>query len=231
MDPTEAHALVVRAVSAQDRAVSQGAANGDVLDRGSDLERVHVAWDYLCPFSKNLSTGLIELAAGRNIDLRFTPFSLIESQLPPGEVSLWDRPPESRWGSVALRWAVAARDSWPARFHEFHLAIYAARFEDGRDSEDESVVRDIARRVRLPRQLDAIAASDRTTDVLRREHVRAAEEWRVFGVPTVRHRGVTTFVRVLDASSLTAANVMNALGWNSIHEMKRVDDIEATAHR
>ena len=184
---------------------------------------IEVFWDYCCPFTRNLSLGLLAWSEETENppDLVFRPFSLMQHLLPDDELALWDRGAGDRWGVTALLWGLAVQIICPQEFPTFHRAVFDERFENGNDVEDLRVLRSLATRLRLPLpDLESVARSDEVVDKLRVEHHAGVADRGVFGVPTVVVDGVATFVRVLDSSPMTAKHALELIDWAQLHEFK-----------
>src|SRR5918994_2140084 len=160
-----------------------------------------VTWDYRCPFARNAHEAVVTaIRVGAEFDVRFLPFSLDQAHVEEGESPVWERPPDERGtGVLPLQWGLAVRDAFPERFLDFHIAAFAARFDDGRKIGKEEVVRDIAAGVGLDD--DAVAdedASGRPLKTLAEEHTEAVTRWSVFGVPTFIEGDEAVFVRFME---------------------------------
>jgi predicted DsbA family dithiol-disulfide isomerase len=197
-------------------------AEGDAVTR-----QISVTFDYRCPFAYNANEAVV--AAMRGDDLtdvawRFVPFSLDQSHLEEGETPVWDQDPAS-WGTgvLALLYGIAARDAFPDRFLDAHLALFAARHEQGRKLDDEAVLRDVVASVGL----DTAAVADevwsgRPLKTLMTEHVQAVDEWDVFGVPTFIEDDEAVFVRFMDRGRVDdLERMVGLLQWSRLNEFKR----------
>jgi hypothetical protein len=160
-----------------------------------------VTWDYRCPFARNAHEALVSgIRAGREWDVRFLPFSLDQVHLEEGEIPVWERPlEEAGTGVRPLLWGIAVRDTFPELFFDFHLAVFAARFDHGLKIPHEEVLRDVAAQVGLdPEAVAAEVASGRPLKTLEAEHTEAAEGHAVFGVPTFIEGEEAVFVRLME---------------------------------
>ncbi|HEX6313151.1 MAG TPA: DsbA family protein [Acidimicrobiia bacterium] len=186
---------------------------------------IAVTWDYRCPFARNAHEAVITaLREGADLDVWFLPFSLDQVHVEEGETPVWERPPEDRGtGVLSLQWGLAVRDSFAERFFDFHLATFAARFDEGRKIGKESVLREIAGEVGL--DVDAVAeevAGGHPLKTLVKEHTEAVDRWSVFGVPTFIEGDEAAFVRFMDrnrADDLQRA--LDLIGWSRLNEFKR----------
>jgi hypothetical protein len=161
---------------------------------------------------------------GAELDVRFLPFSLDQAHAEEGEPPVWERAPDDRGtGVLSLEWGIAVRDAFPERFLDFHVAAFAARFDEGRKIGKEEVVRDIAAGVGL--DVDAVAeevATGRPLKTLAAEHTEAVDNWAVFGVPTFIEGDEAVFIRFMErnrADDLERA--LDLIEWARLNEFKR----------
>ncbi len=99
-----------------------------------------VTWDYRCPFARNAHEHLAAaLAGGADWDVTFLPFSLSQVHVPEGGTPVWDDP-EKAQDLLALGAGVVVRDQYPDRFLDAHIALFAARHDEGLDLRQPEVV-------------------------------------------------------------------------------------------
>jgi DSBA-like thioredoxin domain len=158
------------------------------------------------------------------VDWRFLAFSLDQAHADEGETPVWDRPPVERGtGVLSLQWGLAIRDAFNDRFFDFHLAMFAARFDDGRKIGKEDVVRDVAATAGV--DVDAVAdevASGRPLKTLAAEHTEAVDRWAMFGVPTFCEGDQAVFVRFMERDRVDdLERMLDLLGWDRLNEFKR----------
>jgi len=187
-----------------------------------------LTYDYRCPFARNAHEHVVTaLQAGAGWDVRFTPFSLTQSHVHDGEAAVWDEPAKDS-GLLALMTSVAVRDHWPERFGDFHLAMFAARHDEGRHIRDEQVVADVLSRCGLDARtvLDEVHAGAHLKAV-KAEHESAVHDHRVWGVPTFVMDGQSVFVRFMhrprgdaDLAHTTISRVLDLLAWPELNEFK-----------
>ncbi len=109
-----------------------------------------VTWDYRCPFARNAHEHLaVALAAGADWDVTFVPFSLSQAHVPDGGTPVWDDPAKAR-DLLALAAGVVVRDQYPDRFLDAHVALFAARHDEGLDLRLPEVVGRVLERVGVP---------------------------------------------------------------------------------
>jgi hypothetical protein len=186
---------------------------------------IAVTWDYRCPFARNAHEAVVSaLRAGADLDIHFLPFSLDQAHVEEGETPVWDRAPEERGtGVLSLQWGIAVRDAFTERFLDFHIAAFAARFDEGRKIGKEEVVRDVAAGAGL--DVDAVAeevATGRPLKTLAAEHTEAVDKWSVFGVPTFIEGNEAVFIRFMERNRTD--DLERALGlieWARLNEFKR----------
>jgi hypothetical protein len=184
-----------------------------------------VTWDYRCPFARNAHEAVVTaLRDGADLDVRFLPFSLDQAHVEEGEPPVWERPPEERGtGVLSLEWGLAVRDSFPQHFFDFHIAVFRARFDEGRKIGKEEVIREIAGEVGL--DVDAVAdevASGRPLKTLVEEHTEAVERWSVFGVPTFISGDEAVFIRFMERGRTDdLERALDLIEWTRLNEFKR----------
>jgi hypothetical protein len=183
-----------------------------------------VSFDYRCPFARNGHESVVAgLREGRDWDVRFLPFSLDQVHVEEGETPVWERDPDE-WGTgvSALLWGIAARDAFPDKFLDWHIAAFSARHDHGAKIAKTAVLAEIATSAGL--DADAVAAevaSGRPLKVLAEEHTEADKRWSVFGVPTFIVDERAAFVRVMDRGNPTDVDrVLDLLEWTDLNEFK-----------
>ena len=184
--------------------------------------RFEITFDYLCPFARNANEAVVEgLRQARDWDVVFRPFSLAQAHVEEGEPSVFDDTTKS--GILALQWGIAIRDNDPDVFPAAHLALFAARHDDGLDISDESVIRSALSGTGV--DIEAIAeivASGVPAKTLASEHTEAVDRWEVFGVPTFIQDDVATFIRFMSRGDLDDLDrVLEMLDWQDLNEFKR----------
>jgi hypothetical protein len=182
-----------------------------------------ITFDYLCPFSRNASEAVLNgLAAGKPWQPRFLAFSLSQVHTGDGEPDVWNEP-AGKSGVLAFQWGLAVRDHFPEHFPAVHRALYAARFDEGRDINDETVVREaVAGAGADAEAVSGMVAAGAPLDTLAGEHMESVAEWEVFGVPTFILDDHATFIRFMsrgDVDDLERA--LDLLAWTSLNEFKR----------
>jgi len=165
-----------------------------------------VTWDYRCPFARNAHEHLaVGLADGADWDVTFVPFSLSQVHVPEGGTPVWDDPSKGP-DLLALAAGVVARDEYPDRFLAAHLALFAARHDDGLDLRDADVVARALDGAGVPGdKVVAEAGTAGPVDEVRRAHEQAVKEWAVFGVPTFVVGDRAVFVRIMSRPQGDAA--------------------------
>jgi DSBA-like thioredoxin domain len=157
-----------------------------------------VTWDYLCPFARNAHEHLVvALAGGAPWDVTFTPFSLMQAHVEEGGAPVWELEEKVR-GQLALEAGVVVRDTLPERFGAAHVALFAARHDQGKDLTDPDVVRGALEAAGVP--ADAVFAEIEQgwpLDAVRAEHEKAVSEHEIFGVPTFVAGDGAVFVRLM----------------------------------
>lgn len=198
------------------------------------MPRFALTFDYLCPFARNANEHVVTaLQAGADWDVTFTPYSLAQGHVEEGDTPIWEREdPSAASGILALEVGLAVRDHVPGRFLDTHVALFAARHDDGADIKDEAVLRDVLTDVGLdPDEIFEIVRSGEPLVTLEKEHRANVDQHDVWGVPTFIGRERSVFVRFLDrpegdvdkATSHITRVVDLVDGWPELHEFKQTD--------
>jgi hypothetical protein len=188
-----------------------------------------VTWDYRCPFARIAHDHLLTaLDAGADWDVRFLAFSLDQTHVDDGDAPVW-KEPDRYPGLTANLAGVVVRDRLPESFPAAHTALFAARHEHGLDIRDREVVGKVLDDVGLDgagvlSELDA----GWPLEVLAAEHTGAADELKVFGVPTFISGDDAVFVRLMRgpdgdgaAAVATIERVLGLIdGWPDLNEFK-----------
>lgn len=184
-----------------------------------------VTFDYRCPFARNGHEALVNaLGDGADLDIRFVPFSLDQAHVPEGDPPMWERSREA-WGTgtTALLYGIAVRDSFPDRFLDAHLALFAARHDHGKQLGKEDVVREAIASVGL--DVDAVAdvaLSGGPLKMLAGEHEEMVREHAVFGVPTFVEDDEAVFIRFMERGRVDdLERALDLLDWSRLNEFKR----------
>jgi 2-hydroxychromene-2-carboxylate isomerase len=141
---------------------------------------------------------------------------------------VWDDPSNAS-GLLAMQAGIAVRDRFPEQFPAAHLALFAARHDEGRDIREEEVVRDVLSAGGV--DADAVfadIAAGTPLATFRKEHEQAVAEHQVFGVPTFISDGQAVFVRLMDRpqgdgdkARRSIERVLDLLvGWPELNEFK-----------
>ena len=162
------------------------------------MKRYFVTWDYRCPFARNAHEHLaLALADGADWDVTFLPFSLGQVHVPEGGTPVWDDPAKAK-DLLALAAGVVVRDQYPDRFLDAHVALFAARHDEGLDLRLPDVVARVLETAGVPgATVVDEAGADHVVKELRRAHEEAVAKWEVFGVPTFVVGDRAVFVRLM----------------------------------
>jgi 2-hydroxychromene-2-carboxylate isomerase len=165
-----------------------------------------VTWDYRCPFARNAHEHLaVGLAGGADWNVTFVPFSLSQAHVPEGGTPVWDDPAKAQ-DLLALAAGVVVRDQYPDRFLDAHVALFAARHDEGLDIRLPEVVGTVLERAGVPGdKVLAELESGAAVQDIRRAHERAVGDLGVFGVPTFMTAGRAVFVRLMSRPEGDAA--------------------------
>jgi len=193
------------------------------------MRRFAVTHDYLCPFARNAAEVVVRaLEAGAPVQPEFRAFSLSQVHLEEGEAPVWQPGAEPRSGVLALQWGLAVRDELPERFGAVHLALFAARHDQGRDLNDPGVLAEAVASAGVdPGEVEKLVAGGRPAAALADDHSWAVDTSRVFGVPTFVTPRRAVFVRLMDrpasgeAATATLDRVLTLVeDWPDLNEFK-----------
>jgi hypothetical protein len=193
------------------------------------MRRFAVTHDYLCPFARNAAEVVVRaLEAGEPFEVDFRAFSLSQVHLEEGEAPVWRPGGEPRSGVLALQWGLAVRDELPERFPAVHLALFAARHDQGRDLNDPEVLAAAVASAGVdPEEVEKLVAGGRPAAALADDHTWAVDGARVFGVPTFVTGRRAVFVRLMDrpaspqAARSTLERVLSMVeDWPDLNEFK-----------
>jgi DSBA-like thioredoxin domain-containing protein len=194
------------------------------------MRRFAVTHDYLCPFARNGAEVVVRaLEADDSLEVGFRAFSLSQVHLEEGAPPVWQPGAEPASGVLALQWGLAVRDELPERFPAVHLALFAARHDQGLDLRDPDVVGTVLTGAGLDaEQILAEVADGKPRETFRNEHQDSVRDHQVFGVPTVIAEGQAVFIRLLDrpgddavAARLTVERCVDlTTGWPNLNEFK-----------
>lgn len=157
-----------------------------------------VNWDYRCPFARNAHEHIAAgLADGAGWDVTFLPFSLSQIHVDEGEPAVWDNPDKAK-DLMALAAGVVVRDQYPDRFLDAHVALFAARHDEGLDLRVPEVVAGVLDAVGVPgEKVLTEVQSGAPVQEIRRAHELSVNDWAAFGVPTFVVDGRAVFVRIM----------------------------------
>jgi 2-hydroxychromene-2-carboxylate isomerase len=187
-----------------------------------------ITWDYRCPFARNAHEHVITaLEAGADWDVTFVPFSLGQVHVAEGQPDVWDDP-ESDTGLLALQAGVVVRDKFPDKFLVTHRALFALRHDEGLQLKDAAELRRVldAAGVDADAVFDEIATG-RPLQQVKEEHTKAADQHKVWGVPTFVQQGESVFIRFMNRpegdgalATKTIERALDLLTWPELNEFK-----------
>jgi hypothetical protein len=193
------------------------------------MRRFAVTHDYLCPFARNAAEVVVRaLEADDSLEVGFRAFSLSQVHLEEGAPPVWQPGAEPASGVLALQWGLAVRDELPERFPAVHLALFAARHDQGRDINDPEVLAAAVASAGVdPDEVAKLVASGGPAAALAADHTWAADTSRVFGVPTFVTGNRAVFVRLMsrpgspEAARATLDRVLALVeDWPDLNEFK-----------
>jgi DSBA-like thioredoxin domain len=191
--------------------------------------RFAITHDYLCPFARNAAEVVVRaLDAGAPYQVEYRAFSLSQVHLAEGERPVWAPEAAPASGVLALQWGLAVRDELPERFPDVHLALFAARHDQGRDLNDPEVLAAAVASAGVdPGEVEKLVAGGRPAAALADDHTWAVDTRRVFGVPTFIGDRRAVFVRLMerpDGPETARATLERVLGlvedWPDLNEFK-----------
>jgi 2-hydroxychromene-2-carboxylate isomerase len=157
-----------------------------------------VTYDYRCPFARNIHEHLVEgLRAGADWEVEFVPFSLSQVHVEEGATPVFDNADKAK-DLLAMEAGIVVREREPQHFPAVHLALFAARHDEGRDLREAAVVRDVLEQAGA----DADGVFEAVEEgwprqAFRKAHEQAVTEHSVFGVPTFVVGDAAVFVRTM----------------------------------
>ncbi len=189
-----------------------------------------VTWDYRCPFARNAHEHVVAaLEAGAPWQVRFVPFSLTQVHVAEGELDAWDDPDKAS-SLLAMEAGIVVRDRMPDRFLAAHLALFAARHDQGGDLRLPDVVTGALESAGVDSaKVMAEIEAGWPLATFRKEHTDSVEQHKVFGVPTFIVDDQAVFVRYMhrpqgdaDLARTTVERTLDLLtGWPDLNEFKR----------
>jgi 2-hydroxychromene-2-carboxylate isomerase len=187
-----------------------------------------ITWDYRCPFARNAHEHVVAaLEAAADWDVTFVPFSLGQVHVAEGQPDVWDDP-DSDTGLLALQAGVVVRDKFPDKFLAVHRALFALRHDEGLQLKDPAEVRRVLEGVGVDANavFDEIATG-RPLQQVKEEHTAAADQHKVWGVPTFIQDGQAVFARLMnrpegdgDLATTTIERLLDLLTWPELNEFK-----------
>ena len=193
------------------------------------MRRFAVTHDYLCPFARNAAEVVVRaLEADSRLDVGFRAFSLSQVHLEEEAPPVWRPEAEPASGVLALQWGLAVRDELPERFPAVHLALFAARHDQGQDINDPEVLAGAVAAAGVdPDEVAKLVAGGGPAAALAADHTWGADGSRVFGVPTFVTDRRAVFVRLMDrpGSPTEARDTLDRVlalvdGWADLNEFK-----------
>jgi 2-hydroxychromene-2-carboxylate isomerase len=187
-----------------------------------------ITFDYRCPFARLVHDHIVEgLRAGADWNVTFLPFCLGQAHVEEGDIDVWDRP-DSDSGLLALQLAISVRDNQPHAFLDFHQSMFNHRHTGGGSINDHKILA----RILTTAGADAAAAfedvqTQRTLEVVRREHEQYVRSHQVWGTPTFVVENKAVFVRLLDhahgdqtVGKATIERILDDIDWPILNELK-----------
>ena len=163
------------------------------------MRRFDVTHDYLCPFARNAAEVVVRAQeTDSSPEIGFRAFSLSQVHLEEDAPPVWTPGAEPASGVLALQWGLAVRDELPERFPAVHLALFAARHDQGLDINDPEVLATAVASAGVdPDEVATLVAGGGPAAALAADHRWGADGARVFGVPTFVTDQRAVFVRLM----------------------------------
>ncbi len=160
--------------------------------------KFNVNWDYRCPFARILNEHIVVgLQNGADWEVEFIPFSLTEVHTEEGEISSWEDPSKAA-ELLAGQVGIVIKNKFPESFNAFHVAMFSARHDEGKDIRIKEVVEEVIAQAGLnPEAVLAEIASGWPLQEYRQDHEDSVSKYSVFGVPTIFADGKAAFVRLM----------------------------------
>jgi predicted DsbA family dithiol-disulfide isomerase len=188
-----------------------------------------VTFDYRCPFARNVHEHLVTaMEGGADWEVEYLPFSLTQSHVEEGEEPVWDRADKTP-DLIAIEAGLVVRDLFPERFPDVHIALFAARHDQGQDLRQQAVIGEVleANGVGADEVFAAIAEGW-PRQAFRKAHEAAVNDHQVFGVPTFISGEASAFVRIMtrpegdgERARTTIESILELLlGHREINEFK-----------
>jgi hypothetical protein len=145
-----------------------------------------------------------------------------------GDAAVWDEP-DRYPGLLANEVGIVLRDRLPEQFLSGHVALFAARHDDARDTRRRDVLSDVLAQAEIdPGPVFEAIDDGWPLETFRKEHEAAVTEHQVFGVPTFVVDDRAAFVRVLTRPAGDGALATTTIerivdltsGWPDLNELK-----------
>ena len=99
---------------------------------------------------------------------------------------------------LAVEAGIVVRERHPEKFRDVHVALFAARHDEGRDLRERAVVHDVLSAAGVDAdEVMAVVADGGPRQVFRKAHEAAVSEHHIFGVPTFVVGDRAVFVRLM----------------------------------
>jgi predicted DsbA family dithiol-disulfide isomerase len=141
---------------------------------------------------------------------------------------VWDRADKTP-DLIAIEAGLVVRDLFPERFPDVHIALFAARHDQGQDLRQQAVIGEVleANGVGADEVFAAIAEGW-PRQAFRKAHEAAVNDHQVFGVPTFISGEASAFVRIMtrpegdgERARTTIESILELLlGHREINEFK-----------
>ena len=179
--------------------------------------RFSVTYDYRCPFARNAHEHLVAgLRDGAGWDVELVPFSLSQAHIEEGGRPVWEDP-SKKADLLAMEASIVVKERFAEKLLDVHLAMFAARHDEGKDLREEKVVREVLQSNGLDAD-EVLSALEEgwASEAFRKSHETAVAEPKVFGVPTFIMGDQAVFVRLMtrpgDDTSTARSTIDHVLG-------------------
>lgn len=190
-----------------------------------------INWDYRCPFARNMHEHVVAaLVDGADWDVEFIPFSLTQTHIEEGDLSVWDDPSKAK-DLLAVATGMVVRSRFPAAFYGFHVAMFAARHDFAKDISQWETIAEVLRSNGVdPDLVSKEIENGVVLEEFREAHERSVKEFMAFGVPTFFIGHEAAFVRVMTRPNGDGALARQTVGYilTTLTEHREFNEIKYT---
>jgi len=141
----------------------------------------------------------IKTEVAGSLSIQWKAFSLEQQNSKDGpDFMIWEHPEYHGKGVPALAAAKAAKNQGDSFFLKFHLAVFEARHDKGKDIADRKLLQEIAQGAGLDlARFEHDLTQAETWRAVGKDHLESRQKYEVFGVPTlIFESGLALFVKL-----------------------------------